>query len=1381
MRIVQRLGFAISFLLFQHLPGTSQNINFSRLTSNDGLSSNTINAILKDQFGLMWFATGDGLNRFDGSHFFAYRNHPNDTAGLRENEVLTLHEDKSANLWVGTGGGSVSMYDRKSDNFRHFPAKNRAGYIRNGVIKAIHSDFKGRVWVGSFGGVNIIDTRTMQVSDFFMQANEPFTKTTLCFLEDSKQQMWIGTDDGLYVYNQQTKKITSFRHDPNDPKSLSGNSIHALAEDKSGNIWIGTVSGLSKMEGSGSGFENFTHQPGGSPSLGNSEVHALSVDGAGNLWIGTSGGVDILHIQTRSIRNIVFNERLEQGLSATNVLSIYFDRQNICWIGTFRGGINKYDPNLNLFNLVRSNPFDQKGLRAPIVKSFAEWQNGEVFVGTENGGVSLFSPANRSFRQFNLKSNRPGAGEKITVLSLLRTSQNQLLIGTYEDGLFVLDPVSGGYRQYLTDPRSVSLNANQIFCMREDKSGNFWIGANGGGLTILTADFQVKERYTPNPRNPGEILLPINGYLRDILQDRSGRMWLATHGGGIALRDPASGKFTIYNTQNSNLPSDKVQSLLEDRQGNIWIATFGGGFSLFDNGRFITFSEKDGLGNNNIHKIVEDQQGRLWLSTDQGLSSFNKEQRKFNNYNAHNGLQHKNFVHGSGLRVSSGDLYFGGIEGFNYFNPRYLVKNKTIPPLIFTELKISNKAVSPSEDGPIAENISVAKEVNIPFKQNFTLGFVALNFSAPEQNEYAYKLEGYDDKWNYVGNSNSVSYTSLNPGKYVLWVKASNNDGVWNEKGISIAIIVHPPFWRTSLAYILYLSLITGAILFMRYKGIRKMEEKFRREQELMQIAQDRREAERVHELDQLKLKFLTNLSHEFRTPISLILGSIETLFKKYENKEAFGQLSVIKRNAKRLLNLVSQLLDFRKMEEQELKLHLTGGELISFVRETTDSFKDIAERKQITYIFSATPGELYTSFDHDKIERILFNLLSNAFKFTFEDGTISVVIEEVEERSDDASTWLSFKVTDTGIGIDADQKDRIFDRFFQSNSATTIINQGTGIGLSITREYVKMHGGEIFLESEPGKGSSFTFYLPFGKCTSQKRAEAATAPEKHEAENDEIIMAETMQAPLALPLNDSSLPVILLVEDNDDFRFYLKDNLRQYYKVFEASNGKEGWQKALSQHPQIIVSDISMPFMDGIELCKKIKEDKRTRHIPVILLTALSGEEDQLRGLETGANDYITKPFNFEMLHAKLNNLMTLNSTLKSTYTRQFKLQPAEVAVESEDVRLMKEVMTYIEENLTDLQLSVEALSRHVGMSRSSLYSKLLDITGQTPVEFIRSVKLEKAAALLEKSDLNIAQVAYSVGFTTPNYFAKSFKAKYGMLPSEYVVKMRNGKKRDA
>lgn len=1369
--------FAIGLTFFA--TAQQDDINFTSITTKDGLSSNSILSILKDRYGLLWFGTEDGLNKFDGTNLSVYRHKPGDPTSLQANEILSLHEDKKGNLWIGTSGGSLSLYDRKRDTFINFPADGTPHSLGHNVILSICSDYQGKIWIVHFSGLNILDPDTRRVSKFQLPTGNPGSgspKSARRVFEDSQKRMWIGTTDGLFQYNPRTKALTEFLYSSQDPLSLPNKHVNTIAEDNNGNIWIGTKDGLSMLK---PGAKEFIHYRQGNAVLSSNTINSIAVDGD-KLWIGTEEGLDILDTRTGNIKVFRPDHRNIHSLTANPVRYIYIDQQGFYWLGTVSGGVNKYDRNLNLFNLIQSNIFDEKGLNSRIVTSFAEDKNGNVYVGTESGGLSLFDPKTKLFQHIPIRSRRPGTDNRLTILALKMSRKNRLMIGTYSNGLFVLDPASGGYQQLMQSTNADALNSNHIYCFEEDHKGNIWVGTNGEGINVLNGENKVIVRYTPNPKTVNDIKLQINGYIRDIEEDRKGNMWIATHGGGIAVFNPASGKLTRYTTINSNLPNDKVRSLQEDRRGNIWVGTFGGGMALFNKKtkNFDTFSEKDGLANNTVYEIVEDQKGLIWVSTNKGISSIDPSTKKIYNYNYNNGLQNSNFVRGAGLRLSNGTLYFGGLEGFNYFNPQYLKKNNNIPPVIITDLKISNQSVVASDDGPIKEHISLAREIHLDYKQNFALSFVGLNFTAPEQNQYAYKLEGLDKDWNYVGNATTAAYTNLDPGEYVFRVRAANNDGVWNTEGTSIKIIVHPPFWRTVYAYILYVLLAIGLLLYLRFKSMQKLRRKFALEQEKLHAEQERKEAERVHQLDLLKIKFLTNLSHEFRTPISLILGPVEKLLSQEKNEHSAGQLHMIKRNARRLLNLVNQLLDFRKMEEQELKLQATEGELVSFVKEVSDSFKDLSERKKIAFTFTSHLDQLYTLFDHDKLERILFNVLSNAFKFTLEGGSISLELEE-GNTSDPSIKWVSLKVQDTGIGIPEDKKELIFERFFQHQTAASVLNQGTGIGLSITKEFVKMHGGTISVDSQPGKGTNFTIELPFVPLQAPQSNSAMPPPETEPNHETELVVPPLAALNETEEWNsDPQMPALLLVEDNEDFRFYLKDNLRLQYRVFEAANGKEGWQKALAHHPQLIVSDISMPYMDGIELSRKIKSDKRTSHIPVILLTALTGEEDQLKGLGTGANDYITKPFNFELLNAKIKNLLLLNSTLKSTYSKQIKVLAPEVEIESEDEKLLHKIMLYLEENLTNPQLSVEELSKHVGMSRSSLYSKLLELTGQTPVEYIRSVKLDKAAVLLEKSDMNIAQVAYSVGFSSSNYFAKSFKAKHNMLPSEYMNKLRKNDK---
>lgn len=1326
----------------------------------------------------MWFATDDGLNKFDGANFIVYRHIPGDTTSLRANEVLALHEDKAGNLWIGTSGGSLSRYDREKDMFVHYPENDSIpGLPSNAVVRGIHSDNSGNVWIAQFGHLFMLDPISGDITSIDLAAADDgmqIAKVLMCVFVDSKQRVWTGTNNGLYLYDKASRTIRRFQHNSNQPLSLINNDIKAIAEDGNGDIWIGTVNGLCTYRPDGTGFNAFHGLRDERMAPTSNEIACIAADDEGNLWVGTAEGLHIINIKSQTVATHVPRGKHTYSLSSKSIRCVYIDKQGIYWLGTFRGGINKYDKNLNLFDVRLSSAIFGNSHPPPIISAFVEDRQGNIFMGTDGGGLFRFNRNTEQICPADLEL--PVRNDKsLSILALHHSRDNKLYIGTYTQGLMILDRATGKYHHLKQGAGPDALSSNDIFCIREDSKGNIWIGTNGEGVNLLKGG-KVVARFTPRPR-PGaanEIFLPGNAYIRAIEEDGAGNIWIGSHGGGIVVYNPGSGQWTTYTQNNSQLPGDKIQVLLHDSRGNMWVGTYGEGLSLFDEKQrqFINFSEKDGLQNATVYHIIEDLNGLLWLSTNTGISSFDMAEKRFRNYTHHNGIQNNNFVHTSGIRLSGGELMFGGLDGFNYFNPDQLAVNRNVPAVLLTDLKVSNKTVVPGDDAPIKAHISVAEEIRLEYKQNFTLGFVALNYTIPKQNRYAYMLEGFDKDWNYTGTVNTASYTNLDPGEYTFHVKAGNNDGIWSTKDTVIKIYVRPPFWRTTYAYLFYLAVIGGLLLYSRHRGIARLRKKFLLEQE-------REEIRRLQELDRLKIKFLTNLSHDFRTPISLIMGPVDQLIAGEQPGSRLEKLNMIRRNARRLLNLVSQLLDFRKMEEHELRLQLSEGEFVSFVKEVTGSFRDFAEKKHIDLVFRSTLPELDALFDHDKIERILFNLLSNAFKFTLEDGSVIVELQEADQPAEPGQTWVSIKVTDTGIGIPADKKDQVFERFFQTSTTAAILNQGTGIGLSISKEFIKMHGGTISVESEAGKGAVFIIQLPLKSVAKQAPALQVEQSGALSCEEDAPLPAITAAAGEMQP-STGEMPLVLLVEDNEDFRFYLKDNLRNSCKVIEAADGKEGWQKALALHPELIVSDISMPQMDGISLLQKLKGDKRTSHIPVILLTALANDDQQIAGLETGANDYITKPFNSEMLHARIRNLLQLNYTLKNTYSRQIKVLTPEAEIASSGEKLMNRIVCYLEEHLNSSQLSVESLSREVGMSRSSLYSRLLELTGQTPVEYIRSFRLEKAAVLMEKSDMTIAEIAYHVGFSTPNYFAKSFKAKFNMLPSEFIAHNRKGDRDD-
>jgi len=1319
-------------------------LNFINFSTKNGLSSNTVNCILKDRLGYMWFATEDGLSRFDGSNFRVYNHNMLDTNSIATNQLRTLFEDPQGRLWVGTNT-TLSLYDRQRDCFHNYD-------IANGTaVRSICSDGSGRLWLGSYAGLILYDPARHHAKYYTRdtaRSNWLLSNTVTCVFRDSKQRLWVGTNKGLYLYQPGTDDFLRLNK-ATDPELLGDSVVRTIAEDRSGRLWFGTNNGgLNMLEADGRHLRNFKASKTDMNTLSSDLIHSVVSDSTGKLWIGTEEGLDIFDPQTGIIQRVTEDARNKYSFKGRSVKSIFIDERGIYWAGTNQDGINKYDRNLAFFNLVQYNPFDPHGLSSPKITSFAEGPGGQIYAGTDGGGLNVFDRRTGWCRHPAIRDGNKDQG--LIILSLERRD-NEIWIGTFHQGLYVLDTRSSVVRHYKMGKGIKDLPHNDIFCIRKDRRGNMWLGTNGKGICMYDPRSGAFHRFCDVVANGTGSKLLSSGFIRDIEEDSAGNIVVGTVGSGVALYDPVQRTCRQFNRTNTGLPLDEAITLHVDRKGIIWAGTPSAGLCQLDytHKRFVNYSEQQGLANVVIYKILEDEAERLWVSTNKGISCLEPATSTFKNYTSENGLQQSSFSLGAGLRESSGRLFFGGIEGFNYFQPTDLRDNKNVPAVVFTNLKIGGHNVVPG------------REIRLDYKQNFSVEFTTLDYTTPGENRFMYLLEGFDKSWNDIGTSRTAVFTNLYPRSYTLKVRAKNSNGAWITKSAEIRIYVKPPFWLTGYAYAFYLLLVGVILWAIRYRGIRKLKNRFVLEQERLRmrqlIEQERMEAERLHEFDQLKIKFLTNLSHEFRTPISLIMGPIDRLQETEADPDKQGQLNMVKRNARRLLNLVNQLLDFRKLVDRELKLNCTEGDIVPFLREAAESFRDIAERKQIEFTFRTGLNHFYTLFDRDKIERVLFNLLGNAFKFTGKDGKISLEIKQAHPSKE-----FLIIISDTGCGIAADDQHRIFDRFFQGNAHAGVINKGSGIGLSITKDFVRLHSGTISVESEPGKGSVFTVSLPLENIPGSVN-EIVTIENTLKKET-----AGGKAPPATIPATD--MLTVLLVEDNEDLRCYLKDNLKDYYKIIEAGDGREGWQKAISRHPDVIVSDISMPEMDGIELSRKIRSDKRTGHIPVILLTALTGEAYQLKGLETGASDYLTKPFSFEILNVKIRNLVTLNRRLKETYTRRLNIETPAIEVESGDEKLILSVTQYIESNLDSATLSVEDLCKHVYMSHASLYRKIVDLTGETPVEFIRSIKLNKAADLLERSNMKISEIGYAVGFTTPNYFTRAFKAKFNVSPSEYV-----------
>ena len=1343
---------------------------FSQIKTTEGLSHNQVNSILKDRKGFMWFGTMSGLNRYDGYSFKIFKHKLRDSSTLSDDYIVNISEGPHNQLWIQTRNG-FNIYDPYTESFNRHPEIFLASIGIKALLLDIEKGQNGNFWIITDAGLySYIPEANKTIFYKIRTAGPDGTQKVITAISETRNgHLWVVYNDGVLQQLDLGSKRILYRTKMLSRASRS--SFFRLFTDNRQNLWVystDTPLGVFYLDSS---TRQLIHYDRASPDfqLNTNIINGISQDDKGIIWIATDhGGINLINPASRQVKCLLNKAEDEKTLAQNSINAVYKDNNGIMWIGTFKRGISYYHESIIKFPLYKKQAGVENSLRYNDVNRFVEDGKGNLWIGTNGGGLVYFDRANNSFRQYTHDFYNSNSLSNDVIVSLFLDHQGKLWIGTYFGGLDCFD--GKNFIHYKHDDRIPgSISDDRVWEIMEDSQHRLWIGTLANGLDLLDRNTgQFRHFRSENARSIR------SNYISSLVEDKAGNLWIGT-ALGIDVLMKETGSFIHYGHVDrdfSSLSNNNVICLLEDKRGLIWAGTRDG-LSVFDPQKknFTSLGITDGLPDNTILTILEDDDHNMWVSTPNGLSHISVNERgrryhfSFKNYDEMDGLQEREFNENSALKTRGGELIFGGPNGFNIFRPKNIRTNKTAPAIVFTDFNLFNKSVLPGEIVNnrvlLEQSVSETREIILDHDQNiFSVEFAALNYSNPEKNRYSYILEGFNNKWLTTdGRVRKVTYTNLDPGTYTFKVRASNDNGVWNDRGQTLSIIIRPPFWQTGIAYFSYVLLIAAILFYIRKRGIRKIKAKFA-------IEQERQEAQRMHELDMMKIKFFTNVSHEFRTPLSLILAPLDGLVKVAGNNEDSRHLQLIQRNAKRLLHLVNQLLDFRKMEVQELKLHPKQGDIAAFIRESFQSFTDLAEKKNIKFSLQSGISSLRTAFDHDKVERILFNLLSNAFKFTHEGGRIEV--EVGLEETEGSGPMLEIKIRDNGIGIPFDKQEKIFDRFFQSEVPGSMVNQGSGIGLSITREFVGLHNGTISVHSEPDKGACFIVKLPVETADKQEGI-------IHLEENNIQLLAADAAEGQDISRKRHKKPVVLLIEDNEDFRFYLKDNLKQSYFIVEAQNGKQGWNKVLAAHPDLIVSDISMPEMTGIDLCSKIRADKRTSHIPVILLTALTGEEQLLKGLETGANDYMTKPFNFEVLLSKIKNLLIQHEALRKTYKKQIEASPAEIDIETADEKFIKQALAVVEKNMANPDFSVEELSRELCMSRVALYKKLLLITQKSPIEFIRNIRLKRAALLLQKSQLTVAEIAYEVGFNNPKYFAKYFKAEFGLLPSSYIKEQKN------
>jgi ligand-binding sensor domain-containing protein/signal transduction histidine kinase/DNA-binding response OmpR family regulator len=1347
MSLLSKLTIAVCLLLCCSLCYGNDSLPISHLTIQNGLSNNSVRCVYQDKKGFMWFGTYDGLNRYDGSEFKVFRNRLSDSTSIPHNYIYSLHEDIQHNLWVGTGQG-LAVYNNTSAKFApsyFYPYQSAQQQKISFNTNSINSDDKGNIFIGTNGW-----------GFMFKKANEKIARQ-ICLQTGTQistgynvrsiviidKKVWLFIlDMGLYQFDINTEKII--------PVNTEIKVANCMQPDKEGNIWIGNDKGLFKyVVASNTYAEQYEAAPG---KLNAAQVTSLCFDQHGNLWIGTDGGgINILDKSTRSFKYILPGESKDK-LSSESVYSIIADKESRMWVGTIKGGCNIIDEQQSRFRTVAYNPFSKNTLASNFIYSFCEDAAKNLLVGTDGGGLSIWNRKTNSFTNYKHVNGIPNSLSHNSVTSIKQDYKGDIWIATFGGGVSKLNKETGTFEFYKCINDSTGNENVNIWILYEDKEKTLWATTfSNGKLYKLNRNLNKFEVFSQQLNN-----------LVAITEDNDGNLWA---GNATQLI-----KIDKLNRQHSYYEIGKpVRALYQDKKQNFWIGSEGGGLILFDskNGKIVQrFSDADGLCNNAVLNIKEDREGNLWLSTFNGLSKFDPLKKVFKNFYQSDGLQSNQFSYNAALQLTSGEIVFGGINGFNIFSPENIAVRNYMPSLFVTGILVNNKPIAELNEFITKADYAQIQELEIPYDQAvLSFRFNALEYSSPEKILYAYYLQGWDKDWNYTGNVKNINYNNLQEGKYTLRLKNTNANGEWNTHETILKLTILPPWYRTWWAYLIYLVAAASVIYaFYRY---RTQQAKLRYKVKLAQLT-----AEKEKELNENRQAFFTNITHEFRTPLTLIINPVKDILQKENGEAEKTELSFVYRNARRLLSLVDQLLLFRKTESDTGILQVATFNFYQLCHDSFLYFTQQAKAKHINYVFDCDNTTLQICGDKEKLEIIFYNLLSNAFKYTPEKGTVIFRITETPETIEAA-------IIDNGQGIPPQTGDKLFEKYYRVNEKDAPVKPGFGIGLYLVKQFIDKHKGQISYTSNKETGTSFNISLHKG--SQHFGAIANTVNEMGNANvlqeiaagnegTEEIQNGETD----GLESIVSEKPSILITDDNVQMRNYLAQVFQQNFIVYEAANGNEGLKIAKEFQPDIIISDVVMQDTTGIDFCKAVKESPALNHIPFILLTGSFSPESKLKGIEYGADDYITKPFEKDMLVARVQSLLRKQQNLQKYFYDEITHRKNTLNISGEYKGFLENCIAIVEQHLDDDNFNIQVLAREIGMSHSSLYKKIKTISGQSANAFIRYIRLRKAAEMFINTNHNINETAFYIGIKDIKYFREQFTKTFGMKPSEYIEKYR-------
>nr|WP_294782190.1 two-component regulator propeller domain-containing protein [uncultured Flavobacterium sp.] len=1342
-------------------------------------SKRAVSSIIQDKNGFIWVGTnGAGLYRYDGVNYFGYK-YDKKPGAINSNFIYATFIDSKNNLWVGTDEG-LCLYNRDLDNFTKINIEDviTKGYKQPITIKTIIEDNNGNLYLGAYGfGLFKLNIKTLHASLVHSKVLEKPNFLIKSSVKNKRGIIYLGTSYGLLEIdlNGKVKQVykDKFKREP------LLNDIENLVIDKFGFLWLGTTeNGLIKIKPETDNYQ-FENYP-----ITKNKILSIVKSSHDYIICGTENdGLLVVDYKGKVLQKYLHSKYNSFSLKSNSVWSLYEDKEKRLWLGYFNKGLGVFDKPNNKFNSLESLANNDNSLQTSYVTSVVKDKKGNLLISNEGGGLDIYNPINKSYIHVNKANQNYYSGlDAIDIQTIFIDSKQNIWVGSWDRGIYFLKNGTTRFVNYNTS-NSSGLKSNRVFSFSEDSKGRIWIGTFIKGLHYY--DNKTNTFIHCDAKPFAENTLD-NAFIRKVFVDSDDVLWVGTILGlyQVNIKDESHFKVTnmrdaMFKGINEHNSIQTILSIYESNDKTIWIGTDGQGLFSYNkkSKKFSNYDDYPGFNEKSVRAIISDNNGSLWLSGGSGLTKIDFKNKKSTNFTKDDGLIDNDFNNNAVFKDGNGELYFGGYEGINYFNPNEIKKAEKAPSLYFSDFKLFNRSVKPNEDGsPLSKVISQTKEITLNYTQSvFTIEYVGINYNYSKKNQYAYYLEGFEKDWNYAGNNRTATYTNLAPGNYIFKVKSANADGSWGEDQLELKIKILPPWWKTFWAYLIYTSILIFLIIYLN----KIYQNRFKAKQAILL---EKEKSIQLEQLNNNKLQFFTNISHEFRTPLTLIINPLEDILRsKKLSPEIHNKLKIVHKSSDRLSRLINELMDFNKLEFNKISLQTKKIDVIAFTEGIISYFNEEAAARNISVNFDSSTEELEDWLDPKMLEKILFNIISNAFKFTPDNGSITIFVNESETENAliiDGNEVPSFSITikDTGSGIRKKDLNKIFERFYQVNNVNKEYYGSTGIGLEVVKEFIELHKGKIEVTSQVGEGTNFKVIFPLGNAL-YKKNEIIDEVFKIEKNKHQFLLDSLHDTGDDYDYSDEKtnnseaesekLYTVLIVEDNPELRNYLKQELGKSYKVLTAENGKKGYELAVQKLPDLIITDVIMPVMDGLQLCKNIKGDLKTSHIPLLMLSAKAMVKDRLEGIDSGADMYLSKPFELDILKSSLTQLITSRQIMFKKFYSGITREGKEKTT-SLDNDFIQKILHFINENISEPELTVELLSSKIFLSRSQLYRKIKTLTGVSVNEFIRNVRLEKAKQLIEQGNSNINEISYKVGFTSPSYFAKCYKIKYGHLPTQ-------------